>query len=167
MQLNEQLAAEFFRARSFDEFLNQARELVRLQPFESGAHLVLARALEWQRRFDEALASCDEAKRLRSSETEQSYRASIEAVRGHILAAQKIAERLRAFWLTNPFQSALLAALFAQLREADPAVDVLNQGFVRDDSTVLTAPTNPYFDAIRNTDGFLNFLHKLDWQGVR
>lgn len=163
MPLNQQLATELFWEGRFSEFLTEARELVRLQPFEAGSHLVLARALEWEKRYDEALRSCDEADRLRSTQTSLCYRSSIEIARGNAAAGRKIADALRRYWDKQPFESALLAALYAQLDDAHAALDILNEGYKREDSTVLTAGCNPYFDGIRKTPAFQDFLKKIGW----
>lgn len=163
MPLNQQLATEYYWDRDFTEFLAQARELVRLQPFEAGSHLILARALEWRREYDEALRSCDQADRLRSTETSLCYRASIEIARGNAATGRDMAETLRRYWMNQPFESALLAAVYAQLNDLQTALEILNQGFEREDSTVLTADSNPYFDAIKATASFQGFLTRIGW----
>ena len=165
MPLNHQLAAELFWERRFAEFLDQARELVRLQPYEAGSHLVLARALEWLGRYSEALSSCDEADRLKSSEAGSCYRASILAASGEKIEARRIAERLRQYWREKPFETALLASLFAKIDAFDDAMEILIGGYEREDSTVLTIACSPYFDRFRNESKFKEFLRRIGLGG--
>ena len=164
MPLNHQLAAEYFWERRFPEFLNQARELIRLQPYEAGSHLVLARALEWVRRYDEALSACDEADRLKGSETGLCYRAAILAARGDVAQARKIAAGVRDYWSQKPFESALLAGLYAQLGGFSDAMSILNTGYNREDSTVLTVACNPYFDSYQSDERYRLFLRTIGWR---
>jgi tetratricopeptide (TPR) repeat protein len=159
--LNQQLGVELFRARRFRDYYNQARELVRLQPFESSSHLSLARALEWQGRFDEALQSCDEAKKYDDSETALCFRGIIEAHRGNRTAAQEIAIQIFDYWNRKPLETIQVAILYCLLGQHSMAVQLLNEGFDREDSTVLTAPTNPYFDALRDDPGYRQFLDRI------
>lgn len=163
LTLNQQLATEFFRTRRYPEYYNQARELVRLQPFELSSHLALARALECLRRYDEALLECAEAEKYGGGMTSVCFRASIEAARGRWEAARRDAERVRAYWSSHAFESVLLAGVYAQTGDTRQAVDVLNQGYDRGDSTVLTAPATPYFDPLKGDPGYAQFLHRIGW----
>jgi serine/threonine protein kinase/Tfp pilus assembly protein PilF len=161
--LNQQLTVELFRARRFEEFYQQARELVRLQPFEASSHLALARALEWQGRYEEALGSCAEADKYNNSVTALCFRGSIEAARGNVEAARRIAVRIRQYWTSQPFQTVLLASLYARLGEHAIVVELLNDGYDREDSTVLTCATNPYMDGMREDPDYRRFLTRIDW----
>jgi tetratricopeptide (TPR) repeat protein len=163
LTLNQQLATEYFRARRFAEYYAQARELVRLQPFEASSHLALARALEWQGRFQEALAECSEARKYSASVTSLAFRGCIEAALGDLAAARKDAAQVRAYWSSRPFQTMLLASLYCRIGELDTAVEMLNQGYERGDSTILTAPFIPYLDPLKDDAGFIRFLHRLGW----
>ncbi len=161
--LNEQLAVEYFRARRFQDFYDQARELVRLQPFEASSHLELARALEWQGRYSEALQSCDEAAKFNNSEAALCFRGITDAHQGNRSSARKIAEQVKQYWNRNPFEAIQVAILYCLLGEHAQAIDLLNAGYERGDSTILTAPTNPYFDALRSEPGYKQFLDRIGW----
>lgn len=164
LTLNQQLATEFFRTRRYPEYYNQAKELVRLQPFEPSSHLALARALECLKRYDEALAECGEAEKYSGSMTSVCFRASIEAARGRWDAARQDADRVRAHWSSHPFQAELLASVYARIGDARQAVGILDQGYDRGDSTVLTAPTTPYFDPLQGDAGYAQFLRRIGWE---
>jgi serine/threonine protein kinase len=165
LALNQQLAVEYFRARRFPEFLLQAREVVRLQPFEASSYLALARALEWQGQFEEALANCDEAVKYQNAEAALCFRGSILAGRGDLKQARAIAAEVESYWRRQPFESVLLASLYARLGDGSKAVDVLNEGYNRNDSTILTAPTSPYFDSMQGDPSFRAFRRRLGLAG--
>ncbi len=159
--LNQQLAMEYFRAGQLDEFLTQARTLVWLQPFDPASHLALARALEWKGQYEEALRSCDEADKYKSSVSALCFRGSTEAARGNRARASEIAMQVEVYWRTHPFETILLAGLFCQLGMAGKAVAVLNAGYDRNDSSVLTAPASPYLKSLRSDLDFQAFLRRL------
>ena len=161
--LNQQLAVEFFRARRFREYYDQARELVRLQPFESTSHLALARALEWLQRYAEALQECDEATKLGDPIAARCFRGSIEASRGNLAVARTIANAIRKYWNDHSFETIQLASLYCGLGEHETAVDLLNAGYDREDSTVLAAPTNPYLEPLHDDPGYKRFLDRIGW----
>jgi serine/threonine protein kinase len=161
MPLNHQLATELFWERRFSEFLRQAEALARLQPYEAGSHLVRARALEWAGRYDDALSACDEADRLKPTQTGSCYRASALAARGDTGGAFRIVGRVREYWNRNPFESALLAGLYAQLGDVPQAMEVVAEGYRRYDSTVLTIPCTPYFDKYRGAAQYRDFLKRI------
>ena len=164
--LNQQLAVEYFRARRFREYYDQARELVRLQPFESTSHLALARALEWLHRYAEALHECDEASKLGDPVAARCFRGSIEASRGNLAVARTIASTIRQYWNDHSFETIQVAILYCGLGEHKTAVDLLNAGYDREDSTVLAAPTNPYLEPLRDDPGYKRFLDRIGWTGT-
>ena len=89
---------------------------------------------------------------------------SIEAAMGNLKAASDDAEKVRAHWLSNPFQTMLLASLYSSIGRKKEAVAFLNEGFKRGDSTVLTAAVNPYFDTLKNYPEYRRFLARIGWQ---
>jgi hypothetical protein len=74
-----------------------------------------------------------------------------------------MADEVRQYWAKNPFESALLASFYAHLNDPKAACEVLNEGYNRQDSTVLTVTCNPFFDSIRSDAGFQAFSKKLGW----
>lgn len=161
--LNEQLAAEYFRAREYKALLDQARSLVRIQPLEAESHLTLARAREFNGQFEEALQSCDEAEKYGDPDAALCLRASTEAARHNTDTARRMTAGVRKHWEGHSFQTDLLAGLYCQLGDYGEAVRVLNAGFDRYDSTVLNAPTAPHFDVLRNDPGYRKFLERISW----
>lgn len=159
--LHHQRAVEYFRARRFPEFLAEAREVVRLQPYEAGAHLSLGRALEWMGRFDEARKSCDNAAKFGYTPAAICGRACVEAAAGNLPEAERLAVTVYQYWKNGPFETLSLAQLFSRLRGPDDVVAILEEGYGRDDSTVLGAPASPYLEKWRQEPSFRAFLGKL------
>lgn len=158
LTLNEQLATVDFLAGYKQEFEQLARELIRLHPFEATAYLTLARALEEQGKYKEALENCQEADKYRHSAGALCLRGSIEASQGHRENALAMAQQVEQYWGQNPFESLLLAALYAKLGDNSKAVDVLIQGCKRNDSSVLLAAKHPHLVAIHSQPRYKEFL---------
>ncbi len=164
--LNQQLATQLFRARQFPEFYKQARELVRLQPYEVNSYVTLARALTWAKDYDAALKACDNVEKYGDSELAFCLRGSVEAARGNRDRALGIAEEVRSYWAAKPFETHVLAVLYAQAGEVEEAGKLLQAGFERGDSSVLGAPTNPSLDILRGNREYLKFLKLIGWPKV-
>lgn len=165
--LNQQLAIQYSRARQFSRFYDQARELVRLKPYESASYVALARALEWIQKYDEALQSCYDIAKYGDPETALCMRGTVEAARGNLEPARAIATQVKEYWKSKPFETNLVASLYCRLGERATAIDLLNEGFDRGDSTVLNAPTNPYFDPLRGEPAYEKFLARIGWPSSR
>lgn len=164
LTLNEQLATVyFFEGRKY-EFEQLARELIRLHPFEATAYLVLARALEEEGRYEEALEDCLEGEKYRHTEGALCLRGSIEASRGHRDGALIIAGEVEKYWTQNPFESLLLSALYAKLGDHAKAVEVLLEGCKRNDSSVLLAPQHPHLGSLHSEPKYIEFLKCIGLQ---
>lgn len=159
--LHHQRAVEYFRAKRFQESLAEARELVRLQPDEASSHLSLARALEWAGEFAEARKSCDEAAKYGNTPAATCGRGCVEAAAGNLSEAERLASQVYQYWKNNPFETLSVAQLFSRLRGPQDIVAILDEGYRRDDSTVLGAPASPYFEKWRQEPGIRGFFRRL------
>jgi tetratricopeptide (TPR) repeat protein len=112
-------------------------------------------------RYDEALASCDEGTKLHVSAASECIRASIEAARGNQEIARELLARLEERWRNGPFETVLLAALACKIDEHEKAIAYLQEGYRREDGSVLTAPTYPTFDVLRGYPEYGKFLGSL------
>jgi len=159
MLLNHQLASEYFRSKQYPEFLRQADELVRLQPFQANSHLVRARALETLKRYDEAVEACRVAEKYSLDRSQLVLMLGmIESARERLPEAQAYAAEAETLSRTRPVD---LAALYARLGRFDAAVARLHEGYRNRDSSVLTAHVIPYFDPLRQYAPFLQFLKEI------
>lgn len=156
--LHYQLGTEYFRAGRIADFDAEAKALVRLQPFESTAYLALARALECQARFEDALKACREAAKYRNSMDATCIEGSIRASQGKMEEAKRIASAVERYWNSNPFETVLLAALYCRIGDQAKALALLETGYLRNDSTVLTAPTHPHLAVLKGNTRFRRFL---------
>jgi hypothetical protein len=139
----------------------EARELVRLQPYEASSYLILARALEWNSKYDEALNASTEAEKFGNSMTAKCTRASIEAAAGHMDSASRTAAVVHEYWLRNPFETLQFAQLMSRLVHPDEVVQILVAGYDRQDSSVLGAAASPYFRTWGTVSSFQAFRRKL------
>ena len=159
MLLNHQLASEYFRSKQYPEFLRQADELVRLQPFQANSHLVRARALETLKRYDEAVEACRVAEKYSLDRSQLVLMLGmIESARDRLPEAQAYAAEAETLSRTRPVD---LAALYARLGRFDAAVVRLREGYRNRDSSVLTAHVIPYFEPLRQYAPFLQFLKEI------
>ena len=159
--LHHQRAVEYFRAKRFQESLAEARALVRLQPYEASSHLSLARALEWAGEFAEARKSCDEAAKYGNTPAATCGRGCVEAAAGNLSEAERLASQVYQYWKNNPFETLSVAQLFSRLRGPQDIVAILDEGYRRDDSTVLGAPASPYFEKWRQEPSIRGFFRRL------
>gem|GEM_PF-6584749 len=160
--LNQQLASELYRARRYDECYRQAVELERLQPYEGGTHFMMARALERQRRFTEALARCDDAVKYGLvTELVDTMRAVIEWSSGSFQIAHRLAQAAEEYWREKPMATIHVASAYGHLGEETRAIDVLLVGCDRDDSSVLGAPSHPLLEHLRVHPRYAEFLTRI------
>ena len=164
--LNLQLASEYFLMGRQEDLRRQANELLRLQPFEAMSHVMLARSLEMDGRYDDALKSCDDADLYGHRAAAVTVRGSIYASRGDVVEARRIAAVVEKAWRENPYtESLLLAGLYCKLGERQKALDVLFGGFERSDPTLLMVPTHPYLKPLEGEPRYREFLRRLGLEG--
>lgn len=160
--LNEQLVTEYFLSRRWSDLYVKAVELNEVQPYDGATYLMLARALEWQGKYEEALRQCDSAlnyKMLPASV--KCFRATIEASRGNQAIARQLASEVEDYWRKNPFETNLLVSLYCRLADKDKAFALLDQGYDRYDSSILNAFANPYLDILKGDPRWGRFASKL------
>ncbi|MBI4910215.1 MAG: protein kinase [Acidobacteria bacterium] len=161
LALNQQMATEYFRAQRMEKFEAAARELVRLFYDKPLCRLVLARAFEWAGKFDQAEKEIAEADRLGGQGPSLPQKITLAAARGRLDEARRLARSAALEWDKAGIESMQMAITYVVTGEVDRAIQSLNQGFDREDSSVLYAPTNPYFARIRQHDGFVQFNKRL------
>jgi len=161
LALNQQLAWEFYRARRAEDFFKQAQELVLLQPRDPTSHIAMARAFDWRKEYSDALRSIANIERYGDPLAAKCILASMEAGRGNRNLARALARELEAPWNRNEVESLMLADIYSRNGDADRAVEILEAGFERLDSTVLRAAHHPDFESLRGTPRFNAFLARI------
>lgn len=160
--LHQQLATAYFRSRDAGAFLQEAKELARLQPLRGNAHLTLARASEFAGNPADALKEWEAARKYDTDEEQLlSVRAQIYCGQGEFESARSIASRIEGLSKSRLIEFAGLASIYARIGDPPLAIDALERGFDRDDSSVLLAPVIPYLDSIHDQPGYRAFLKKL------
>jgi serine/threonine protein kinase len=163
LNTNLQLAVEYFRAGRMADYLNQAREVVRMQPLEQAAHLHLARALEWNRDYSAAEKELAIARLYGTPANAQSFQATLLAAEGRRPEAAAIAAQVREYWKDHPMETNVVAGIYGALDQAGEVADILEEGLAKGDSTVLAAATNPYFQNVKNHPRFQALLRRLGY----
>jgi tetratricopeptide (TPR) repeat protein len=162
LSVNHQLASTYFRAGKKAEFLSAARELVRIQPNLANSHLTLAKAQLYSGNAAAALEEIKEAERYRVDEPQLlGERALIAVSVGDHRLARQIHAKLRALVASRPLEFVNVAAIPAALGDAELAVDDLEEGLSREDSSILQSPIHPLFASIRRHPRFVAFMRKL------
>ncbi|MBZ5728608.1 MAG: protein kinase [Acidobacteriia bacterium] len=164
---NMRLATELFRAGRMGEYLVQAREVVRMQPLEQVGHLTLARALEWNRDFAAADRELAKARLYGPSEIVEPYQVTLLSAQDRPAEATGIAARVRKEWeetlVPVRIEANQLAGMYGSLGLGDEVAAVLETGYVRGDTTVLAAFTNPYLRTVKQHPGVQSFLKRLGY----
>lgn len=156
-----QLATQYLFAGQLNQSYEEAKELVRLQPFDDHSYLALARALDYQGRYGEALNACTEAAKYRDTRMAQCFRASALAGQGRLAEAKEIARAVEAYWKQESFETELLAALFCRIGDAGKAIQMLGEGYARNDSSILWAPVDPVFASVHEDPAFRSLVRKI------
>lgn len=160
--LNQQLAFELYRARRYDECYRQTLELVRLQPFEGGTHFMMARVLERQAKYDEALARCDEAvKYALMPALADSMRAVIHWSQADATGARQLALAAGKYWERKPMATIHIATAYGYMGEHEKAIGILLTGCDRNDASVLGAQHHPLLDGMRAHPRYSQFLSRV------
>jgi tetratricopeptide (TPR) repeat protein len=161
MNAHQQLVVELYRAGRWSEYLEQARELVRMHDVEASAHLALARALEWNRRYEDAAREIELARIYGPPEKAVAYQITLLAARGLREESMRTAARWREVWMREPIETNIVAGVYGALRLPDEVANVLEQGYVRGDPTVLAAATNPYLRPVLQHPRVQAFLKRI------
>jgi tetratricopeptide (TPR) repeat protein len=149
--LNQQLAQELYRARRYDECYRQALELERLQPYEGGTHFMMARALERQERYADALVRCGDAVKYGlNPRLVDTMRSVIEWSRGAAASARDLALAAENYWRDRPMATIHVATTYGHMRADAKAIEVLLVGCDRDDASVLGAVHHPLLNLSGN-----------------
>lgn len=157
--VGHQLAFEYQRSGDYKAFLEQARDLVRIQPFDGLAHLTLCRALSDNGMQEEAEAALAEAERFRAGKVQLLFaRAHIAVARKRLAEARRYALELDQLAKAGPIDSSIVACAFALVGDLPSAIGHLEKGLHRGDSTVLLAHVQSAFRPYRQHPDFVAFV---------
>jgi tetratricopeptide (TPR) repeat protein len=162
--VGHQLAYEYQRAGRNGEFLDQAKELVRVQPQDSLAQLTLCRALIDNDNLAEARKALREAEHFRAPAPQLWFtRAVIAAAEGAPNRVSEAARELARLAEEGPVDSSLVAGAHVLAGDPAAALGYLRAGLARGDSTVLTAHAQTVFAGLKGSPEFKNFLRSTGW----
>ncbi|WP_321472547.1 protein kinase [uncultured Paludibaculum sp.] len=165
LALNYQLATEYLRAGRLGDFEAASRELVRLFFDKPLCRLTLARALEFSGKLDEAEGEIQEAERLGAGGAAVQLRVTLAAARGRMELARRLAVQVGQKWDRGEVEAVQFAVVCLVTGQDHKAIEILNEGFNREDSSVLYAPTYIYFARLRHTEEFVRFARRLGLPG--
>ncbi len=159
LPVGHQLAFEYERAGQLDDFVKQARELVRIQPLTGTAHATLARALIEAGHLEEAKAALRNAELYQADKLQLLFeKALLASARGAKAEVLALAQELEAAIAKQPNDSTLVAGAFALAGDLDKTLSYLYAGLKRGDSTVLTAHVQLAFRPYRQNPAFRKFI---------
>lgn len=162
LSVNHNLAIANYCAGRKHDFLETARELVRIQPTLANSHLTLAKALLEADQPGEALQESNEAERYHADEPQLlQTRALIAIAMNRRSEALGYDHRLHSLWESRPIEAIVVASVPAALGDLDRAIDDLEAGVARGDSSVLSAPVHPLLSAVRGHPRFARFRARL------
>lgn len=160
--LNHQLATEYYRAGRNEEFLAQARELVRVQPQQERSRITLAWALMATGRYQEAEESLREAAVLKADIASLlAPRAILEGLRGRRPESRLAAAQLERLAAQHPQDPLTLAAVRTADGRPEDAVAGLNRALDDGSSSVLSAWFHPLLKALRPRPDFQAFVARM------
>jgi serine/threonine-protein kinase len=149
-------------ARNHNQAIEQARQIIKLDPNFFPARRYLALAYEDQRKFDEAIAEFQRAVSLsRGSALLKSELGHAYAVAGKRKEAQQLIEELRQLVPERRASPYHLALIHAGLGEKDRAIELLNQAFDERAERLVWLQTDPRFDKLRSDARFNDLLQRI------
>jgi tetratricopeptide (TPR) repeat protein len=159
-----ELAFLYWTSAQIERLQELMKDLLVAYPNFGLTRFLNARLLKEQGRFDEAFAELDFAESLQYSPiTILVERASVEAYRGHTVAALEHLRRLEKASQTGPVDGLLIAGVYAKLNYFDTAFDWLDKSYARRDSTLLSTATSPVLMPLRSDPRFKNLLRRLHY----
>jgi serine/threonine-protein kinase len=165
LSVNQNLAIANYCAGKNGDFLATARELVRIQPTLANAHLTLAKALLANGNPELAQQASNEAERLSVDEPQLLQTRALIAIalqrREYALGCDA---RLHELWKRRPIEAIVVASVPAALEDAERAVDDLEAGLSKGDSSVLSSHSHPLFANIRQHRRFVAFCSKIGYK---
>lgn len=157
-----ELAFLFFTARQRDRFLAQVKEAQSLFPNDSTVEFLVAKSLEIQGRFADALEVMNYSERLGMNRvTVLLLKAGIAISARDPNQASAIVNQVEAIRKSKPIDGLLLAGVYARLGDKDAAFKVIGDSYRVRDSELLSLATSPWMDALRADTRFQDWLTRL------
>jgi len=157
-----ELAFLFFTARQPERFKAQVEEAHRLFPDDALVESLVAKSLELEGRFSEALEVLNFVERLGMNPAlVLVLKAGLAASRSDRWEARRLAGEVERMWLSKPVDGLVLAGVYARLGDGDQAFRTLEQAYRRRDDTLLSLATSPWMDPLRTDRRFHQWLLRL------
>jgi TolB-like protein/Tfp pilus assembly protein PilF len=164
--INANLAWFYYLARKYDLAEEQARLTIDIEPNHFTAHWVLGLTCAIQERFDESLAS------LQNAVTVSSERpfviaelGRVQALTGNTQAAESILDTLEKASAENYISPVNRAKIYCGLGKTDLTFESLEKGLAERSLRLPYFMIDPTYDAIREDERFLAILEKMSIEG--
>ncbi|MGH9833215.1 MAG: protein kinase domain-containing protein [Blastocatellia bacterium] len=151
-----------YLARNHNQAIEQARQIIKLDPNFFPARRYLALAYEDQRKYNEAIAEFQRAVSLsRDSTLVKSELGHAYAAAGKRKEAQQLIAELRQLAAERRASPYHLALIFAGLGEKDRVIELLNQAFDERAERLVWLRVDPRFDKLRADARFNDLLQRI------
>ena len=149
-------------AHDFDEAIRHYRSALELDPTFGWAHMYMAQALEQKGDFELALREFATSARLSGGNNcVRAMMAHAHAVSGDTEYAREILDELGNTPSQNCMPSYDIAATYAALGEAHPAISWLDRACRERNMKLFTLTHDPRFDVIRRAAGFQQIVKQV------
>lgn len=151
-----------FTGRKPDRFKVDVQRAHELFPNEAVIELLMARSLQLEGRFDEAMKKLDYVEQLGLNRaTVLVYKASVAAAMKQTNQAIDLATEVERIGQNRPIDGLLLAGVYAQIGKFDKAFETIHRAYQRRDSTLISIATSPFMDYLRSDRRFQDWLERL------
>lgn len=162
-----ELAFLYWTSGRLDRMSELMEDLLVAHPNYGFTRFLNARLLKEQGSFDGALEELRISQTLQfSAVTLTVERASIEAYRGNLAAAEALLQELTELSKTHPVDSLLIAGVHAKLGNANAAFEWLEAGYALRDNTLLSLATTPVLIPLHGDARFQRLLQRLHFSEV-
>ena len=151
-----------YQSRQYDQAIEPLQDAIELAPSDWVAHLNLAKIYVQQKRFAEAIQSCQKAREFSGGTTETI------AVMGHALAvsgkrgeAQGVLEELKRMSKQRYVPPYNFATVYVGFGEIEQALTWLEKGYEDQDVRLVFLKVEPRWDGLRAHPRFKSLLRSI------
>jgi TolB-like protein/Tfp pilus assembly protein PilF len=155
-------ASALWRARRYDEAIEQSRKTLELEPNYGLAHDGLALSYVEKGMYDQAMVEYAEAERLIGTpfDAEKAY---VYAMTGRKSEALKILDKIMEQWKQKETQALPIAYVYSGLRENEQALDWLEKAYEEHDPNMAFLNVRPWVDPLRSDPRFQDLLRRMNF----
>jgi serine/threonine-protein kinase len=156
-------ALHFF-AREYDRAIEQGRRMLEMEPNFFGAHWLMSASLNLQGKFEEAIASNQQALALGGGSHVLAGRGSVFARWGKRDEALKVIDELKELMKRTYVPAYQIAMVYAYLGDKDPAFEWLEKAYRERNGTLAFLQTDHAMDNLRGDPRLTDLLYRIGFK---